>query len=68
MIFLASDFTFQPQVDAGFFVVDSLIGYTMFVIIALLAFLGVPAILQVRMTVIHDGRRGQVPPRGPLSI
>ena len=36
------------QVDTGFFAVDSLIGYTMFVIIALLAFLGVPAILQVR--------------------
>ena len=55
------------QVDIGYYIVDSLIGYIMFIIIALLAFLGVPAILQV-MTPQSRSRAGLPDPgRGYVS-
>jgi hypothetical protein len=40
-------FTFSFKVDHGYYIMDSFVGYVMFIIIALLSFLGVPAILQV---------------------
>ena len=41
--------TMRAFVDAGFFVIDTMIGYVMFIMISILSFIGIVHILQMKL-------------------
>jgi 1,3-beta-glucan synthase len=49
MCVMSQNNVMRSFVDTGFYIMDSAVGYTMFVIIALLSFLGLPGILQMKL-------------------